>query len=86
MRDGNGCSNDGHVLCGSQHYWCTGDDGHAGVEQDSPTLCLLFVIFVDKSIKMIKDRFQDDVFFKWPHELVFMVIQSIAHQNGGKTQ
>ena len=43
-----------------------------GVRQGSPTSCLLFVLFVNDLIKMIKERCGIDGFLAWLHVLVFM--------------
>ena len=43
-----------------------------GVRQGSPTSCLLFVIFVNDLIKMIRENCEDDGFLSWLHCLVLM--------------
>lgn len=43
-----------------------------GVRQGSPTSCLLFVVFVDDLLRMIKARCGMDVFLQWLHTLVLM--------------
>ena len=43
-----------------------------GVRQGSPTSCLLFVVFVDELIRMIKARCGMDGFLQWLHTLVLM--------------
>ncbi len=43
-----------------------------GVRQGSPTSCLLFVIFVDDLIRMIKEGCERDGFLLWLHVLVLM--------------
>ena len=43
-----------------------------GVRQGSPTSCLLFVIFVNDLIKIIKERCRPDGFLAWLHVLIFM--------------
>ena len=43
-----------------------------GVRQGSPTSCLLFVIFVNDLIKLIKENCRPDGFLAWLHVLIFM--------------
>ncbi len=43
-----------------------------GVCQGSPTLCLLFILYVNNLITMIKDNCGDDGFLKWLHVLILM--------------
>ena len=43
-----------------------------GVRQGSPTSCLLFVIFVNDLIKLVKERCGPDGFLAWLHLLMFM--------------
>ena len=43
-----------------------------GVRQGSPTSCLLFIIFVNDLIKMIKNGAGVDGFLSWVHTLVLM--------------
>ena len=43
-----------------------------GVRQGSPTSCLLFIIFVNDLIKMIRENCEDDGFLSWLHCLVLM--------------
>ena len=43
-----------------------------GVRQGSPTSCLLFVLFVNDLIKIIKERCRPDGFLAWLHVLIFM--------------
>ena len=43
-----------------------------GVRQGSPTSCLLFVLYIDDLIKMIKENSQNDGFLSWLHVLVLM--------------
>ncbi len=43
-----------------------------GVRQGSPTSCLLFVIYVNDLIKLIKENCEDDGFLKWLHVLILM--------------
>lgn len=45
-----------------------------GVRQGSPTSCLLFIIYVNDLIKMIKDGCGVDGFLSWLHILVLMDI------------
>ncbi len=42
------------------------------VRQGSPTSCLLFIIYVNDLIKLIKDNCNDDGFLKWLHILILM--------------
>ena len=43
-----------------------------GVRQGSPTSCLLFIIFVNDLIKLIKEGCDPDGFLAWLHVLVLM--------------
>ncbi len=43
-----------------------------GVRQGSPTSCLLFIIYVNELIRMVKERNGNDGFLKWLHILVLM--------------
>ncbi len=43
-----------------------------GVRQGSPTSCLLFIIFVNELVKMIKERCRPERFLDWLHILVLM--------------
>ena len=43
-----------------------------GVRQYSPTSCVLFIIFVNDLIKMIKENCEADGFLSWLHILVLM--------------
>ena len=43
-----------------------------GVRQGSPTSCMLFIIFVDELIRIIKDNCISDGFLDWLHILVLM--------------
>ena len=43
-----------------------------GVRQGSPTSCILFIIYVDVMVKMIKQGCLADGFLKWLHVLVLM--------------
>ena len=43
-----------------------------GVRQGSPTSCLLFILFVDELIKIIKSGCEFDGFLQWLHNLVLM--------------
>ncbi len=43
-----------------------------GVRQGSPTSCLLFVIYVNDLIKLVKENCEDDGFLKWLHILILM--------------
>ncbi len=43
-----------------------------GVRQGSPTSCLLFVIFINAMIKLIKSNCEADGFLQWLHLLVLM--------------
>ena len=44
----------------------------SGVRQGAPTSCLLFVTYVDKMVKMIKDSVQSDGFLGGLHVLMLM--------------
>lgn len=55
-----------------------------GVRQGSPTSCLLFIIFVDDLIRIIKEGCERDGFLQWLHVLVLMddtVILSTTRNN-----
>ena len=43
-----------------------------GVRQGSPTSCILFVLYVDEMIKMMKRRCPADGFLSWLHIMVMM--------------
>lgn len=43
-----------------------------GIRQGSPTSCLLFVIYVNDLIKLVKENCEDDGFLKWLHVLILM--------------
>lgn len=43
-----------------------------GVRQGSPTSCLLFIIFINDLIKMVKEGVELDGFLSWLHILVLM--------------
>ena len=43
-----------------------------GVRQGSPTSCLLFVLFVNDLIKIIRERCGPDGFLAWLHVMIFM--------------
>ena len=43
-----------------------------GVRQGSPTSCLLFIIYINQLVKMIKDRCMPETFLDWLHVLVLM--------------
>ena len=43
-----------------------------GVRQGSPTSCLLFVIYINDLIKMLKEGCSSDGFLSWLHVLVMM--------------
>ena len=43
-----------------------------GVRQGSPTSCILFIIFVNDLIKLIKETCEPDGFLSWMHLLVMM--------------
>ena len=43
-----------------------------GVRQGSPTSCLLFILYVNELIKLIKENCPDDGFLKWLHILMLM--------------
>ena len=47
-------------------------DSSIGVRQGAPTSCLLFVIYIDKMIKMMKERVEDDEFLGALHALLLM--------------
>lgn len=55
-----------------------------GVRQGSPTSCLLFILYVNDLIKMLKEGAGIDGFLSWLHVLVFMddtVILATSRQN-----
>ena len=43
-----------------------------GVRQGSPTSCLLFILYVNEMIKIIKENCMEDGFLRWLHVLVMM--------------
>ncbi len=43
-----------------------------GVRQGSPTSCLLFIIYVNELIRIVKEGNGNDGFLKWLHILVLM--------------
>ena len=43
-----------------------------GVRQGSPTSCLLFILYVNDLIKLVKENCGQDGFLKWLHLLVLM--------------
>ncbi len=43
-----------------------------GVRQASPSSCVLFILFVNDLIKLVKERCQPDGFLQWLHTLVLM--------------
>ena len=43
-----------------------------GVRQGSPTSCLLFVLYINDLIKIIKENSRDEGFLSWLHVLVLM--------------
>ena len=43
-----------------------------GVRQGSPTSCLLFIIFVNDLITLVKDNCKEDGLLSWLHILVLM--------------
>ena len=43
-----------------------------GVRQGAPTSCLLFVIYIDKMVKMMKERVENDGFLGSLHALLLM--------------
>ena len=47
-------------------------DSSIGVRQGAPTSCLLFVIYIDKMIKMMKERVEIDEFLGALHALLLM--------------
>ncbi len=46
--------------------------GAVGVRQGSPTSCLLFILYVNDLIKLIKENCPDGGFLKWLHLLMLM--------------
>ena len=56
----------------------------SGVRQGAPTSCLLFITYVDKMVKMIKESVQSDDFLGRLHILMLMVdmvIMAISMEN-----
>ena len=43
-----------------------------GVRQGSPTSCILFIIYVNNLIKLLKETCQPDGFLSWLHLLMLM--------------
>ena len=43
-----------------------------GVRQGSPTSCLLFTLYVNEFIRMLKERCEPDGFLSWLHVLMYM--------------
>ncbi len=43
-----------------------------GVRQGSPTSCLLFIVFMNKLIRMLKRSYESDGFLDWLHTLMLM--------------
>ena len=50
-----------------------------GVRQGSPTSCLLFVLYVNDLIKLIKESCAPEGFLLWLHLLVLMDDSSFSH-------
>ena len=43
-----------------------------GVKQGSPTSCFLFILFVDKFVRLVKEQSGVDGFLAWLHLLMLM--------------
>ena len=59
-----------------------------GVRQGSPTSCILFVLFVNDLIKLVKDNCGLDGFLMWLHVLVLMddTVMLSRSRNGMKNK
>lgn len=47
-----------------------------GVRQGSPTSCILFVLFINDVIKLLRENCEWDGFLSWFHALVLMIAVS----------
>ena len=57
-----------------------------GVRQGAPTSCLLFVLYIDKLVRDLKERFQEDGFLGSVHALLLMDDTVIMATTRGKAE